>query len=90
MTILEQRYMEGVAANLPRIAKALERIADGREQEKPERPERPTLNCHRFVSEVEAMKAWGNLTQDERQKYDMWIIRWLYAPAEPEAQLDGK
>ena len=34
MTITEQRYMESVAANLPRIAKALERIADSVEKPK--------------------------------------------------------
>ena len=34
MTNLEVRYMETVAANLPRIAKALERIADSVEKPK--------------------------------------------------------
>ena len=34
MTNIELRYMESVAANLPRIAKALERIADSVEKPK--------------------------------------------------------
>ena len=34
MTIIEQHYMESVAANLPRIAKALERIAAAAEKPK--------------------------------------------------------
>ena len=34
MTNIELRYMETVAANLPRIAKALERIADSVEKPK--------------------------------------------------------